>query len=58
MMKVPRVLIRVRGGVAEFVSDGMVRVELVDFDNEPNAPIPTGFEDMVFKPDRWGVCND
>lgn len=40
-------LILVRGGVAEFVADGMVLVGLVDYDNDPDAPTPAGFEDMV-----------
>ena len=42
-----RVLITVSGGVAEYVSDGAVDVELIDYDNEPNAAIPALFADMV-----------
>lgn len=46
-MKRPRVLIMVSGGVADYIVDGDVEVELVDFDNEPDAPTPRGFEDLM-----------
>lgn len=41
-----RVLITVKGGVADYVTDGDVSVALVDYDNEPDAEIPEGFEDL------------
>ena len=41
-----RVLITVRGGVTDFVTDGNVEVALVDYDNEPDAKIPEGFSDL------------
>lgn len=41
-----RVLITVRGGVADYVTDGNVEVALIDYDNEPGAEIPEEFSDL------------
>ena len=41
-----RVLITVRGGVTDFVTDGNVEVALVGYDDEPGAKIPEGFIDL------------
>ncbi len=44
-----RVLITVRGGVADYLTDGNVKVALIDYDNEPNAEIPEEFSDLGSK---------
>ena len=41
-----RVLITVRGGVADYVTDGNVKVALIDYDNDPDAEIPGEFSDL------------
>jgi hypothetical protein len=41
-----RVLITVKGGVADYVTDGNVNVALIDYDNEPDGEIPEGFNDL------------
>ena len=48
-MTTPRVRITVSGGVADYVTDGDVNVELIDYDNEPDAITPKAFKDM----DTW-----
>ncbi len=41
-----RVLITVKGGIADYVTDGNVKVALVDYDNERDAEIPGDFSDL------------
>lgn len=43
----PRVLILVRGGVAEFVADPGVDVFVVDYDNDPDAILPSNCNDLI-----------
>lgn len=45
-MAKPRVLIQVYGGVADYICDEGVDVELIDYDNEPDAEIPERFRDL------------
>lgn len=42
-----RVLILVRGGVAEVFSDDSSQVFLLDYDNEPEGSIPDRFIDLL-----------
>lgn len=42
-----RVLILVRGGVAEAFADESVQVFLLDYDNEPDRSIPDKFIDLL-----------
>ena len=49
-----RVLITVRGGVAEYAADRDVNVCLVDWDNEPNKEVPSDFADLM--PTMQQVC--
>ncbi len=44
--KPARVLITVKGGVADYMTDGKVEVALIDYDNEPGAEIPGEFSDL------------
>lgn len=39
-----RVLIVIRGGIAEYSTDLGIQVCLVDLDNEPEAEIPAAFQ--------------
>ncbi len=41
-----RVLITIRGGAADYVTDGHVSVAMIDYDNEPDAMIPEEFRDL------------
>lgn len=41
-----RVLVLVRGGVAEVFADDSVQVFLLDYDNEPDKSIPDKFIDL------------
>ena len=45
-----RVLVLVRGGVAEVFADNAVQVFLLDYDNEPDRSIPDGFIDLPTSP--------
>ncbi|MCR4280970.1 MAG: hypothetical protein NUV88_01410 [Candidatus Kaiserbacteria bacterium] len=42
-----RVLVLVRGGVAEIFSDDSSQVFMLDYDNEPNGSIPDRFIDLL-----------
>lgn len=42
-----RVLVLVRGGVAEVFADESVQVFLLDYDNEPDRSIPNKFIDLL-----------
>lgn len=52
--KEPRVLIEVRGGVGWHNQDPGVRVELIDYDNEPEAEVSQEFEDLKDEVDNEG----
>ena len=43
----PRVVIIVRGGVAEYCNDEGVDVLLMDYDNQPDAVVPAQFQDLL-----------
>lgn len=43
----PRVVIIVRGGVAEYLKDEGVDVILVDYDNQPDFELPTKYQDLL-----------
>lgn len=43
----PRVLVIVRGGVAEVCADESVDVVVVDYDNEPVGQIPVTHVDLI-----------
>jgi hypothetical protein len=43
----PRVVIIVRGGVAEYLKDEGVDVCLVDYDNEPDGELPAKYQDLL-----------
>ena len=45
--KIPRVLVIVRGGVAEIIADETANVFVVDYDNEPEAVIPNKYNDLL-----------
>lgn len=47
----PRVIVFVRGGVAEVCADNTAEVIVIDYDNEPNAKIPSRFSDLMAKYD-------
>lgn len=44
---VPRVLVIVRGGVAEVFADPNVAVYMLDYDNEPEGSVPFDCVDLV-----------
>ena len=43
----PRVVIIVRGGVAEYFKDEGVDVCLVDYDNQPDFQLPEKYQDLL-----------
>lgn len=43
----PRVLIQITGGVAEWLSDDSVHVEVCDYDNEPNKEVPASHQSLL-----------
>lgn len=45
--RINRVLVLVRGGVAEVFADDLAQVFLVDYDNEPDKSIPDRFVDLL-----------
>jgi hypothetical protein len=45
-----RVLVLVRGGVAEVFADASVQVFLLDYDNEPDKSIPDGYVHLLTSP--------
>lgn len=45
--KTPRVLVLVRGGVAEICADKNVDVFVIDYDNKPEAEIPHKYSDLI-----------
>lgn len=45
-----RVLVIVRGGVAEVYADPETDVCLVDYDNEPDAEIPKEYRHLLSEP--------
>lgn len=53
--KPARVLIQVMGGVADYLADGDVDVELIDYDNDPDPPTPERFMDLC--PEKFAGRN-
>jgi hypothetical protein len=51
----PRVLVTVRSGVAYVEADPDVRVCHLDYDDEPDAPVPADFADLAREPDAEGA---
>jgi hypothetical protein len=49
MYPMKRVLVQVRGGVADVTADDGVLIEVVDYDNEPDAEIADDFAYLVYK---------
>ena len=47
MNMLKKVLIIVRGGVADYSADDGVLVELIDYDNDPDAEIPEDFKHLA-----------
>lgn len=45
-MSRPKVLIQVYGGVADWTQTKGVDVELIDYDDVPDAKIPKGYENL------------
>ena len=50
-----RVLIQVMGGVADYLADGDVDIELIDYDNDQDAPTPERFMDLC--PEKFAGRN-